>query len=163
MSPVYESPCAVLLQLRHSTHSPWHKLAVQVCQFSYAAPNITNHIRKAHSGEQFSQDAAAAVGLVACSCGQVVLNVTALRRHQGIRTCQSGQSQPIIGSASTDGPEPEPEPPSPRLLDPELDLEFQDNFLPDASPGPAPEIQDIPTLADVPADHSPSLTLSAVH
>ncbi|KIS72426.1 uncharacterized protein UMAG_00825 [Mycosarcoma maydis] len=96
MSPVYESPCAVLLQLRHSTHSPWHKLAVQVCQFSYAAPNITNHIRKAHSGEQFSQDAAAAVGLVACSCGQVVLNVIALKRPQGIRKCQSGQSQSVV-------------------------------------------------------------------
>uniref|UniRef100_V5EYN9 ATP-dependent DNA helicase n=1 Tax=Kalmanozyma brasiliensis (strain GHG001) TaxID=1365824 RepID=V5EYN9_KALBG len=41
-----------------------------VCSFSYAITNITNHIRKAHAGVHVTQDAAAASGLVACSCGQ---------------------------------------------------------------------------------------------
>ncbi|KAF6766982.1 hypothetical protein PSEUBRA_001641 [Kalmanozyma brasiliensis GHG001] len=60
-----------------------------VCSFSYAITNITNHIRKAHAGVHVTQDAAAASGLVACSCGQVVLNAVALRKHQGIRHCQA--------------------------------------------------------------------------
>jgi len=51
-------------------------------------------VRKAHSGVAVSQEAAAAAGLVACSCGQVVLHAAALRKHQGIRKCQGVASQP---------------------------------------------------------------------
>ena len=70
------------------------QITCPVCHFAYAASNITNHVRKAHSGIPVSQEAAAAVGLVACTCGQVVLNAVALRKHQGIRKCQGAQSQP---------------------------------------------------------------------
>ena len=70
------------------------QIACPVCGFAYAASNITNHLRKAHKGIFVSQTAAATVGLVACTCGQVVLNAAALRKHQGIRKCQSAQSQP---------------------------------------------------------------------
>ena len=70
------------------------QITCPVCGYSYATSNITNHVRKAHSGVVVSQEAAAAVGLAACSCGQVVLHAAALRKHQGIRKCQGAASQP---------------------------------------------------------------------
>ncbi|SOV09775.1 uncharacterized protein UDID_19463 [Ustilago sp. UG-2017a] len=64
-----------------------------VCSYAYAESNITNHLHKVHKGIAVSQDAAAAVGLVACFCGQVVMNAAALRKHQGIRKCQGSNTQ----------------------------------------------------------------------
>ena len=78
------------------------QIACPLCGFGYAATNITNHLRKAHSGAHVSQEAAAAVGLIACPCGQAVLNAAALRKHQGIRKCQGARSQPA--TSSTPGP-----------------------------------------------------------
>ena len=76
------------------------QITCPVCGYAYATSNITNHVRKAHSGVAVSQEAAAAVGLVACSCGQVVLHGAALRKHQGIRKCQGAASQPAGVPAS---------------------------------------------------------------
>ncbi|KAI3481019.1 hypothetical protein L1887_56845 [Cichorium endivia] len=78
------------------------QIACPLCGFGYAATNITNHLCKAHSGAHVSQEAAAAVGLIACPCGQAVLNAAALRKHQGIRKCQGARSQPA--TSSTPGP-----------------------------------------------------------
>ncbi len=80
--PAQQPPAA---SIRHE--SEYVDLNCPVCRFSYAITNITNHIRKAHAGAQVTQQDAAACGLVACSCGQVVLNAAALKRHQGIRHC----------------------------------------------------------------------------
>ncbi|SOV01188.1 uncharacterized protein UDID_17596 [Ustilago sp. UG-2017a] len=64
-----------------------------VCSYAYAESNITNHLHKVHKGIAVSQDAAAAVGLVACFCGQVVMNAAALHKHQGIHKCQGSNTQ----------------------------------------------------------------------
>ncbi|KAJ9474675.1 hypothetical protein PHBOTO_004535, partial [Pseudozyma hubeiensis] len=65
-----------------------------VCHLSYSISNITAHIRRFHAGVRVSQEAAAASGLVACSCGQVVFNAAALKKHQGIRRCQQQSTLP---------------------------------------------------------------------
>ncbi|SOV07963.1 uncharacterized protein UDID_17245 [Ustilago sp. UG-2017a] len=64
-----------------------------VCSYAYAESNITNHLHKVHKGIAVSQDAAAAVGLVGCFCGQVVMNAAALCKHQGICKCQGSNTQ----------------------------------------------------------------------
>ncbi|SPO26597.1 uncharacterized protein UTRI_10146 [Ustilago trichophora] len=77
------------------------KVTCPVCSFAYAGSNITNHFRKAHSGVFVTQEAAAGVGLVACACGQLVLNAAALRKHQGIRKCHGAASQPAPPAPTT--------------------------------------------------------------
>ncbi|SPO31906.1 uncharacterized protein UTRI_06743 [Ustilago trichophora] len=77
------------------------KVTCPVCSFAYAESNITNHFRKAHSGVFVTQEAAAGVGLVACACGQLVLNAAALRKHQGIRKCHGAASQPAPPAPTT--------------------------------------------------------------
>lgn len=65
-----------------------------VCYFAYARTNSTNRIRKAHAGVQAAWQDAEACGLAACSCSQMVLTAAALKKHQGIRHCQSVTSEP---------------------------------------------------------------------
>ncbi|SPO37723.1 uncharacterized protein PSFLO_03199 [Pseudozyma flocculosa] len=73
------------------------QVACPVCQFAIARSNITAHIRRQHAGVPVSPEAAAARGLVACGCGQVVLSAAALKQHQGIKKC--GGSRPATEAA----------------------------------------------------------------
>lgn len=124
-----------------------------VCSYAYAESNITNHLRKVHKGIAVSQDAAAAVGLVACFCGQVVMNAAALRKHQGIRKCEGSNTQqtqvqpmPAISTQQSQdvvSPEPAPVPVAEMqhesfldMLDPAILAEENSNLnsIPEAEP-----------------------------
>ncbi|SPC62274.1 uncharacterized protein UHOD_11510 [Ustilago sp. UG-2017b] len=125
-----------------------------VCSYAYAESNITNHLRKVHKGIAVGQDAAAAVGLVGCFCGQVVMNVAALCKHQGIHKCQGShtqqtQAQPtpaISTQQSHDAVSPEPAPVADMqcesfldMLDPAILAEENSNLnpIPEAEPSPS--------------------------
>ena len=121
------------------------QITCPMCSFAYASTNITNHLCKAHAGVHVSQEAAAAVGLVACSCGQVVMNVVVLRKHQGIHKCQMAQPQLAAIQPVVSAPAPTPATPAavaeaaqPESAPAALAVEQDDAFMQMLDPSPSP-------------------------
>ncbi|SPO39740.1 uncharacterized protein PSFLO_05221 [Pseudozyma flocculosa] len=71
--------CSTTWSILPAVTSIMSQVACPVCQFAIARSNITAHIRRQHAGVPVSPEAAAARGLVACGCGQVVLSAAALK------------------------------------------------------------------------------------
>ncbi|KAN0060562.1 hypothetical protein ACQY0O_007202 [Thecaphora frezii] len=63
--------------------------SVKICPLcELATSTMLKHMRKQHANAKVSHKKAAAMGLLACSCGQVVADATGLKKHQGIKRCQ---------------------------------------------------------------------------
>ncbi len=72
----------------------------------YLRTNIHDHLRRRHKNVAVNAEAAAAVGLVACPCGQVAANLVGLTRHQSAAKCGHALPPPAAAPAAASSATP---------------------------------------------------------